>query len=801
MEDFNSNINKLDEGESQLLGQIIQNFSSEGSFESKVGTMLRWISEEYYSQNSYFLPEMSLKNNQNIGAQQFTYGGKFSQELSDDNIDATLSSLVSKNGSYSYGLIADLEEEDRIKLATFGITSFFVIPLIVRSKYLGCIAFTETEVDRIWVKEQLDSVKIIVTLFATFLLTESLERELFSKEDILQKAIESSNDGYWHIDLVQNKMHFSRQWKRMLGYDEGEVSDSFTVFEEMIHPDDRDLVLQVLDPYMKEGVGSYECKYRLRNKSGKYLWVLTRASINYSENGIPEQFVATNTDITSRIVYKRKLEQSEEKFKRLIGSIHEIIFEVDKNGVITFLNEAWERQLLLRVEKTVGSNADRYVHPDDRGVIRNLLRKKYAGNEFEHESLELRMIAANGASIWVNGHFTTRYDEQHDLAEIKGTLINIDDQKKAEIDKRFNENRVAQISRNITDLIVELDENGKYLFVSNAVHNMLGKSPANLIGKSSMLDVYPEDRRVTLEQLFKPLLAGSKRVVGKYRVKNVDGNYIWVETIMQPLVSVSGTRSFIGTTRDVSKRILAEQELKNTLEKERELNDLKSRFITTVSHEFRTPLASIQSSIGLLEMYAEDLGSRFMKPFEKHFLKITSQVGRINDLLKNIDILGKIESAEIQFNPVKQNLTEFLVQYVNEKLFGEFPDREVELNVSGEESVQFFDATLFEKLLSVLFKNAILYSKEGVIQCNLKYADSGFSISITDSGFGIPEEEMQHLFTSFFRAKNIVNLNIPGNGLGLHIAKKIVDTHSGEIMIKSEENIGTTATISFNTNN
>ena len=800
MADFKSDMNKvMVETRSQLLDRVIQVFGSESSFESKVSNLLKWVSEEYHSQVSYFIPELSLINTQNFEPQELVYGSYSSQPLSDIKLAKAFTILANQSELYSHGLVADLDTESKTSLEKKSVTSYLIVPLFVKKNRLGYLALIETEIDRIWKKEQLHTVNLLSKLLAQYLHTESLERELFSKEDILQKAIESSNDGYWHIDLVQNKMHFSRQWKRMLGYDENEVSDSFAVFEEMIHPEDRDLVLQVLDPYMKEGIASYECKYRIRNKSGKYLWVLTRASINYSENGIPEQFVATNTDITSRIVYKRKLEQSEEKFKRLIGSIHEIIFEVDKNGVIIFLNEAWERHLLLKVDKTVGTNAERYIHPDDRGVIQKLLSKGYSGDEFEHISLELRMIAANGASVWVNGNFTIRFDENKDLAEIKGTLININARKRAEIDKKFNENRVAQISKNITDLIVELDENGKYVFVSNAVKNMLGKEPSDLMGKSSMLDIHPDDRKGSLEKIFKPLLSGANRVVGKYRVKNIDGEYIWVETIMQPLVAVTGTRTFIGTTRDVSARILAEQEMENTLEKERDLNDLKSRFITTASHEFRTPLASIQSSIGLLEMYAEDLGSRFMKPFEKHFLKITSQVDRINDLLKNIDILGKMETSEIQISPEKQNLTEFVTHYVDQKLFSKFPDRTVVLNVTGEEFVQVFDATLFERLLTILFKNAILYSSEGDVVCDLAYTELGFSITISDTGLGIPKEEMQHLFTSFFRSKNIVNLNIPGNGLGLHIAKKIVDSHDGVITIESEEGVGTKVFVSFET--
>ena len=227
-----------------------------------------------------------------------------------------------------------------------------------------------------------------------------------------------------------------------------------------------------------------------------------------------------------------------------------------------------------------------------------------------------------------------------------------------------------------------------------------------------------------------------------------------------------------------------------------DLNELKSRFITMTSHEFRTPLSSIQSSVELLEMYAEDLGDRFMKPFEKHFTKITTQVSRINNLLHNIDTLGKIESMEMPFNPVSQNLVEFTNNIINQQILNDFPDREVELKISGAEAPRLFDPTLLDNLMFNVFKNALLYSENKVV-CELKFEPDSFSVEISDTGIGIPKEETSHLFTTFFRAKNIVNLNIPGNGLGLVISKKIANIHSGSIEVESVENEGTIVTVTI----
>ena len=784
-------------GNSIQLNRVFQLFNSDGKFDNKVSKYLKLLSEYTYAQWCVFVPVVSSNIHEYLQQQSIQFGHETTTNNNPTPLSKSVLSLGKGKTEPFQALTSELDEETSSNIEQLGIAAFFIFPLKANNKLIGYISILETEITRIWSTKQAEDLSFANQIFAHFLHTEILEQDLFSKEDILQKAIENSNDGYWHIDLTHNKMHFSRQWKRMLGFDENEIEDSFETFENLLHPDDKDLVLQVLDPFMKIGVGSYECEYRIRNKNGNYIWVLTRANVNFSDNGIPLQFVATNTDITSRIQYKRKLAHSEAKYKGLIGSIHEIIFEIDHHGVFTFINSAWERQLLLKVDKSVGTESSKYIHPEDRAIFSEVLETPVTSNEPIHITKEIRFIAANGKSVWMEAHFTIKRQDQSEEKELKGTLININERKRVEIDKKSGENRLARISENIADLIVEIDESGKYLFISNAVRNMLGRNASEFIGSSSIRDIHPEDRDKTYNNIFKQLLNGAKRVVERYRLRNAEGGYIWVETIMQPLIAASGKRTFIAATRDISSQIKTEEDMKKALHKEKELNELKTRFLTMTSHEFRTPLSNIQSSVGLLEMYAEDLGDRFMKPFEKHFAKITAQVGRVTNLLNNIDTLGKIESSEMPFNPVKQNLVEFITNVINQQAAENFNKRTIDLIITGTPRVQYYDPNLFDNMICNILKNALLYSTEGSVTCEVVFAEGHFEVIITDEGIGIPEKDIPHLFTSFFRAKNIVNLNIPGNGLGLVISKRIAEIHHGTIDLTSEENVGTTVNISI----
>jgi PAS domain S-box-containing protein len=397
----------------------------------------------------------------------------------------------------------------------------------------------------------------------------------------------------------------------------------------------------------------------------------------------------------------------------------------------------------------------------------------------------------------MEAHSTIKFDENHELLEVSGTLINIDERKQEETAKKESENKLSRITENISDIITEFDEQVNVLYISKSIQQLTGVEPKDVVGINVLKDVHPDDFDLVQEKVLKPLLAGAKMVVEQFRIHKKDGGYVWIESIMQPLISSSGGRTFIATIRDISARHDAEQEMQRALQTERDLNVLKSRFITMTSHEFRTPLSSIQSSIELLEMYAEDLGERFMRPFEKHFQKVTSQVSRINSLLNNIDTLGKIEGMEMPFNPINQNLVEFVKNLISEKVSEDFPNRTVNLKILGEPTIVNVDPLLIDNMLCNILKNAFLYCEKETPDCTIQFNKNDFVISVEDKGLGIPEDEMSHLFQSFFRARNIVNLNIPGNGLGVVIAKRIADIHNGTIIVESDVNVGTKGTMTL----
>ena len=236
----------------------------------------------------------------------------------------------------------------------------------------------------------------------------------------------------------------------------------------------------------------------------------------------------------------------------------------------------------------------------------------------------------------------------------------------------------------------------------------------------------------------------------------------------------------------------SKEELTLSLEKEKEVNDLKSRFVSMASHEFRTPLSTILSSISLLAKYTstEEQYKR-----DKHIDRVKSSVKGLTDILNEFLSLGKIEEGKVEVRPEIFDITEFISGIINEMNVLLKNGQVFEYTHVGIPDT-YSDSSLLKHVLVNLMSNAIKFSPEHstiLIECTIQ--NDEVLISITDKGIGIPKNDQVHLFERFFRATNVTN--IQGTGLGLHIVGRYVDLLNGTISYKSELEMGSRFTILF----
>jgi signal transduction histidine kinase len=314
--------------------------------------------------------------------------------------------------------------------------------------------------------------------------------------------------------------------------------------------------------------------------------------------------------------------------------------------------------------------------------------------------------------------------------------------------------------------------------------------------------VHPDDHQEVIE-LFQKLSSSSdeweQRIT--YRFRSKDQAYHWFETNGKTLKDRDGKiTGMVASTRVIDERVALETDLKNALSKEKHLHELKSRFVTMTSHEFRTPLATIKTSADILSLKSAAIKDEEMrKSLKKHLSQINREIDRLTELMSDVLMLGKTESDQIQIHPEVTNLVELVYQIAQNHNDRQKDGRVIEVMVDGIPSSKFLDPNLFTHVLNNLIANAFKYSsgcKSPVLK--LQFLESGFTILVKDFGIGIPEAERENIFQSFYRASNADE--IEGTGLGLVITKNLVERHNGKISLQNPIESGTEFLIEFGDN-
>ncbi len=239
----------------------------------------------------------------------------------------------------------------------------------------------------------------------------------------------------------------------------------------------------------------------------------------------------------------------------------------------------------------------------------------------------------------------------------------------------------------------------------------------------------------------------------------------------------------------------SKEELSKLLAKEKELSELKSRFVSMASHEFRTPLSTVLSSAYLVEKYssAEDQPKR-----EKHLQRIISSVNMLTDILNEFLSVGKIEEGKIQVRLIEFDLQKQIDAIVQEMQGNTKKGQQIDYMHSGE-SIVLLDITLLKHIAMNLISNAIKFSGEdSKIELKTLVEEKTIEISVKDFGIGISLEDQTHLMERFFRGTNATN--IQGTGLGLHIVAKYAELMNGTVICKSELEKGTEFILTFTKN-
>ncbi len=563
-------------------------------------------------------------------------------------------------------------------------------------------------------------------------------------------------------------------------------------FLELIHPDDQDLVAAAEQHQLHGEAPAIRYSFRLARRDHPTLWVaLSAVPIEWLGQAATLSFV---TDVTeSRRLDDHLKEVLAERETILEHSVVGIAF-LNPEGRPLWANQAMGQLFGVDPAATLGTSLEPYFHSRDEylDVGKLVLEAVQTRQPFTGE---VNMRRAEGTSFWA--HISGKAVNPDDLA--RGTVWVVSDisQRRELEEKLVRTTAEWGIILQSTLIGISYTSNRILRFVNKTFADMVGYEPEELIGQGSQI-YYPDEKswRQTGERAY-PVLARGEAFAEEKRLKRKNGEIFWAQVYGMSIYPNDPAQGIIWTMIDISERRKAEEDILGALEQQRELNDLKSRFVSMTSHEFRTPLATILSSAELLRYYSD----RLSKEEKDEMLgNIDTSVMRMTHMLDNILMIGRADAGQLEFKPAPVYVDVFCRKLVEEVAkaamqggngFGRF-----HYACARSDEVVWLDEKLLQHVLGNLLSNAFKYSPNGQpVHFDIDSDDKEIRFRIADQGIGIPAEHLPRLFETFHRARNVGNIS--GTGLGMAIVKRALDLHGGKIRVESEVGCGSTFTVTL----
>lgn len=454
-----------------------------------------------------------------------------------------------------------------------------------------------------------------------------------------------------------------------------------------------------------------------------------------------------------------------------LETVPDTVLVVDENGRIRQANPAAQELFQLHVQYLIGQHLSNFF-----SVLTGLPEQWNNRSELTLEvDNSLRTIEA-----------TVSQPSNRKSQDYMVILRDITERKQAESALRSSLATNRALINAIPDLIFHINSDGVFINFKAAKDQHLPLLSKDFIGKT-LHEVLPLEVAQPIMHCVERALVQNDTQIYEYQLLLNNQLHDYEARIL-----VSAKDEVIAIIRNITDRKQAERDIQQAFEKQKELSELKSRFVTMASHEFRTPLTTIFSSTELLQ----DYNHKFTEEKRiKHLQRIQVAVKHMTQLLNDVLLIGKVEAGKLDCNLVKLDIVQFCSDLVDEMQLTT-NTHTIIFDHQGNCTAAYLDEKLLRHILSNLLSNAIKYSPQGgTINFDLACELNQLIFQIKDRGIGIPIADQERLFDSFHRASNVGTIS--GTGLGLAIVKKSVDLHGGQITVASIVGVGTTFTVTL----
>jgi PAS domain S-box-containing protein len=631
-----------------------------------------------------------------------------------------------------------------------------------------------------------------------------VEEELVRDKFFLDKASEAGKIGYWsaEADMTDGKIHWSKEVLTIFELEESDFDGKISTFFNFVHPEDQAFVAKCVGDAIQKNQ-SYNIDHRVVLRNGKVKWVNERGQVILNEKENIHLLVGISQDITERKIIEEETKRTQYFLEKAgeAGKIgywtSEIGFE---SGRLTWSKEVFSI-FQMDPKEFDGRNSTFFnlIHPEDKENVMEISRLAVEENQIYN--VDHRVILKDGTVKWVNERGQIVRNEKGGAVMLVGIVQDINERKQVEEILREYNDRYEILSKATNDVIYDWNVTKNQILYNQGMTMMFGYDEKEIGYTLNWWEerLHPEDHDRVMAEIDEVFARRLLNWEFTYRYLTASGDYKFVHDRAYVVYDMTGKPvRMIGAMQDVTEiteyKLGLEQkveertrELNEALAKEKELVNLKSRFISIASHEFRTPLSTILLAAGFVKKFRDR-----MKPedIDKKLESVETQVTHMTSLLEDVLTVGKGDADRIEIHWKMLPLPSFFENLIEEVTQNTKKSHHINLQLISTEETFRSDERLMRNIFINLLTNAIKFSpNSNRVNLTIHCTAQSLQINIRDFGMGIPPDDMPKLFQSFFRASNVTT--VKGTGLGLSIVKKAVSLLQGEISVESKLGEGT----------
>lgn len=632
----------------------------------------------------------------------------------------------------------------------------------------------------------------------------ALKREENSRrerEEQLRALVDRAPAALYRLELgPEGRFMFGGpRFQSMTGLHIEESGATLADYLRRIHPDD---VATVQDADLAAGQtgATLDLEYRLKSEDGSWIWVHDRSWPSRNTEGTITAWHGVLLDTSAQHTLQESLRESEARFRSVFEASGIGMSLSTNDARIMQANPALERMLGYAPGALVGMSIASLVHPGDQ-EMQGRLRGQLAAGEIDSLQMEQRLQRSDGAFIWALVTVTPMPRDTAKPQMFNAQVQDISARKEAEAALLESESRFRALVQNDPDVVVIVNPALEVTYVSPSARAAFGWPLDEWLHhvEVGMRHIHPDDREPIRDLYHQVNAIPAQPAATEARVRHADGGWRWFQITIANRLDTPGIGGYLFNLRDITERKQAELATtaalaarQSAIEEMERLNLTKSRFLSTISHEFRTPLTAITG-------YSEYLVEHASHPSQvvEDATIINREAHRLNRMIGNLLLIDGVDAGRLSLTLEEVNLND-LVAKVMRNIRPIIETHVLVLDLDPELPPVSGDYDRLAQALTNLLSNAVKYAPEGgTITVTSRTQQGDAVVSVRDEGIGIAAENMERIFERFERVETGIAGRVAGTGLGLSIVREIVHLHGGEIAVESTPGQGACFSISL----